>query len=131
MHTGGDLMSFPKKGSKKLERLNIRNFWRSVNKTDTCWLWTGTTSADGYAHLTRDQKKIYGHRYSYELVKGPIPEGMIIHHTCNNKICVNPDHLELTTRELHPGIAPPMGNQNRRGGDAIRFRDFMRRTKNA
>jgi len=84
----------------------IERFWVRVNKTDTCWLWTGTKTPDGYPKLYvgygRDESMyVLAHRYSYEQFVGPIPSGLTIDHVkargCTTKLCVNPDHLEAVT----------------------------------
>ncbi len=81
-------------------------FWVYVNKTDTCWLWTGTINTNGYGQLYRglDETHVYAHRFAYELLVGPIPPGLTIDHVrargCVHRHCVNPDHLEpVTMRE--------------------------------
>lgn len=62
-----------------------------------CWLWTGTvrTSSPGWQYGLFRRRA--AHRYSYELVHGPIPEGMFVCHRCDTPSCVNPDHLFLGT----------------------------------
>jgi len=69
------------------------SFWRHVRKTETCWLWTGTIAGNGYGRLERHGRTCSAHRVAYELVNGPIPEGMILCHTCDVRCCVRPDHL--------------------------------------
>jgi hypothetical protein len=70
-------------------------FWRFVSKSDGCWLWTGTVVARYGQFRTGGQgsKKVRAHRYSYVLAKGHIPDGVLICHTCDVPLCVNPDHL--------------------------------------
>lgn len=85
-------------------------FLRQVLKTDSCWTWTGPKNNDGYGSLwvTKRNKYLKAHRYSYEYFKGPIPEGLTLDHLCRNRGCVNPDHLEpATDREnILRGTAP-------------------------
>ena len=72
-----------------------KRFWRQVNKSETCWNWTGSLGTRGYGALLVDGATLLAHRYSYTLHVGPIPEGMIVRHSCDNPRCVNPDHLLL------------------------------------
>lgn len=75
---------------KDLQKL----FWNNVNKTDSCWLWTGPKS-NGYGSISVNNRSIRAYRISYELHKGEIPKGGLICHKCNVRLCVNPDHLYL------------------------------------
>ena len=54
-----------------------------------CWVWRGYVGAHGYGHTGTD----LAHRYFYKKYVAPIPEGLVLHHACNLKTCVNPDHL--------------------------------------
>lgn len=74
-------------------------FWSNVRPTGFCWEWTGRThKAYGYGQFTRAPGKTGGaHRFAYEVLVGPIPEGMQLDHLCRNTACVNPDHLEPVT----------------------------------
>ncbi len=85
-------------------------FWDKVNKNGpipdyepslgACWLWLGAKVHNGYGQLKRSGKMVRAHRYAYELLIGPIPDGLQLDHLCRIPNCVNPDHLEtVTSRE--------------------------------
>ena len=73
----------------------IERFLIKIQKTDTCWIWTGTKNPKGYGKFD----KTYAHRFSYEHYKRPIPKHWQIDHLCKVTSCVNPDHLEAVTLE--------------------------------
>lgn len=66
-----------------------------------CWLWTGADNTIGYGKMRHPEtgKCDYVHRYAYEVIVGVIPEDLEIDHICNIRSCVNPDHMELVTRQ--------------------------------
>lgn len=65
-----------------------------------CWEWTDAPDRDGYGGIWVNRKNLRAHRAVYELLVGPIPDGLVIDHLCRNPICVNPIHMEpVTNRE--------------------------------
>ena len=79
-----------------MEEARIR-FFKKVNKTDTCWLWTACKDKAGYGWFGINHKNIRTHRFSWLLAGNIIPEGHVVRHKCRSKNCVNPDHLETGT----------------------------------
>lgn len=75
-----------------------KRFWDKVRKTETCWLWTARLHHNGYGRISKDGEMQQAHRVAYELLVGPIPEGLDLDHLCRNRACVNPAHLEPVTR---------------------------------
>lgn len=74
-------------------------FWSKVDKTSGCWLWTGAVTGSGYGSGSAGGKAVLAHRWAYELMVGPIPEGLEIDHLCRVTLCVNPAHLEPVTHD--------------------------------
>jgi hypothetical protein len=74
----------------------MRDIWSRVNKSGTCWHYTGAT-ARGYGWVYNPGGTRLAHRIAYEDKKGAIPVGFHIDHLCFVRDCVNPDHLEAVT----------------------------------
>lgn len=74
-----------------------KRFFDKVNKTETCWIWTGAINPSGHAVIKIEGLNRGAHRVSYAIHKGEIPEDLMILHSCHNASCVNPEHLRPGT----------------------------------
>ena len=91
-------------------------FWAKVEKTETCWLWTGARTGPGrdYGHFRvgrkadLTQRMIRAHVWAFESVNGAVPEGLELDHLCRNRRCVRPEHLEAVTHRENclRGVSP-------------------------
>lgn len=93
------------------------DFWRRVDQSGDCWVWTGTSLDAGYGRIGWRGEKVIASRLAYELTVGPIPDGMWVLHRCDNPPCVNPEHLFLGTRQDNIDDMVAKGRQ-RSGGHA-------------
>jgi len=66
-----------------------------------CWEWTGSTGAGGYGRVLLRGSWWQAHRMVYELLIGPVPVDLILHHRCRNKRCCNPAHLKPVTQSVN------------------------------
>jgi HNH endonuclease len=96
----------------------IERFWTKVDRhgPNDCWPWRAKTTANGYGLFWADDRFVMAHRFVYELLIGPIPDGLQLDHLCRTRSCVNPSHLEpVTSREnTIRGDSPTLTSERRR-----------------
>ena len=108
--------------------VNLTKFWGHVQKTERCWIWTGRTTGGtstkyglfyvGVQSIRGAAGRLEGvHRISYELASGPIPSGLQVRHSCNQGMCVRPDHLLVGTALENAADKVAAGNQTK--GEAV------------
>lgn len=93
-------------------------FWAKVDKTETCWLWTGSQRGNGYGQVNdRALPSRLPHRVAYIWAHGPVPDGMVLDHKCRAPLCVNPDHLHPVTQQQNTEnrVASPVSKTGVRG----------------
>ena len=90
-------------------------FWAKVEKTETCWLWQGALGRGGYGNFSATKRStINAHRFAYESLIGPIPEGLVLDHLCRVRRCVNPQHLRVVSPRINVLAGVALSAQNAR-----------------
>jgi hypothetical protein len=126
------LWQTPEGKSMRKAATNSERFWRNVQTSDDCWLWKGIMSKSGYGqfpvrppHGGRRYKLAKAHRFAYELLIGPIPQGLVLDHfECDNPRCVNPAHLRPSTDKENILRGKGPGALNSRKSHCIRGHAF-------
>lgn len=92
-------------------------FWAlvSVSDPEECWPWLGTRVGVGYGRVQVDRVRTVAHRVAYELAVGPIPEGLLVLHRCDNPPCCNPKHLFVGTSSDNAQDALAKGRRPQNG----------------
>lgn len=76
----------------------VQRFYDRTQMSQDCWQWTGHVMNAGYGSFATSKGTTLSHRWSYEHFIDEIPPKVTVDHLCRNKLCVNPDHMELVTR---------------------------------
>lgn len=108
-------------GSLEVKRLRPRTIVEPVGvlefhgwvETETgCWEWQGRRNTQGYGKTRYRNRDVSVHRLAYETWVGPIPDGHVVRHKCDNPPCMNPEHLETGT------VSDNNNDRDRRGRNA-------------
>jgi hypothetical protein len=95
---------------RRLEPKDESRLWSKMDKEAPggCWQWLGCLKNGGYGAFSLHYKTYGAHRFVYEFLVGPIPDGLQLDHLCRNRGCVNPAHLEPVTQQdnMLRGAAP-------------------------
>jgi hypothetical protein len=103
-----------------------------VNPITGCWRWIGASRGVGYGAVKVGGRVIDAHRYSWAVFNGAIPSGVQVLHKCDNRACVNPEHLELGTAAknhadaIARGSIDPKANARRRRVSPARLERITR-----
>ena len=110
------------------ENYHYKDFEESF-KLNTLWvgdclIWTGAVSGDNYGAVSAKGEFIYAHRYAWERVNGPIPEGMLVdHYVCYKHNCVNIEHLRLATHAENLQNRKGYASNNTTGHRNVTYKD--------
>jgi len=131
-------MSEPRKPS--LDALPYPFRRRLAVLSNGCWEWVGVISDQGYGRYWGGNKYVKAHTFSWKFFYGPIASGLELDHTCRNRSCVNPDHLEAVTHRVNVlrGHSPTALNARRKkcvnghplsGSNLNRYKEVHRHCK--
>jgi hypothetical protein len=95
----------PNSVKRRVGRTETERFWEYVEKTSSCWLWTGAKS-HGYGNFyvsngDGTSRQVQAHRWAYEHSIGPVPRGLVLDHLCRVRHCVRPQHLQPVRQQVN------------------------------
>jgi len=73
----------------------------TVKSVKGCHIWQGQPNEKGYGRSTVNGVRMYVHRIVYERTRGVVDFGKMLHHKCGNRLCVNPEHIEVVSHLEH------------------------------
>jgi hypothetical protein len=105
-----------------------QRFLNKVEKTETCWNWTSRLfDRSGYGQFNIKSAPVLAHRHAYTTWKGEIPTGLLVRHTCDNRKCVNPEHLIVGTHQDNSNDAVERNRQAK--GEALAQAQYQNRPR--
>lgn len=75
----------------------FKTYLEQIKDGDNCWVQKRSLTSQGYGSITFCKRHYLTHRVAYSLLKGNLEKGKVVDHMCENRKCVNPAHLQLTT----------------------------------
>lgn len=105
--------------SESISQRRLVAFWNEVRHDETsgCWLWQGRKNRNGYGRFSVQGRRHMAHKLAFELVMGkPVPGGCVLDHTCRNRNCVNPRHLDPVRSRTNTlrGVGPTACNARKK-----------------
>lgn len=106
-----------------------QRFWNKVDKSGECWEWTGSlTKHGGYGSIYHEGKVRRAHRVSLQMATGePIPQDLEVDHTCHNRKCVNPNHLQAVPKNLNQENRAGLTKRNTSGYRGVQWHKARRK----
>lgn len=95
--------------------MDEKDFWEQVEKGKDCWKWTGTANVKGYGVVNMGNGLEYAHRYAYFAFVGAIRTGERLYNTCQNRLCVRPEHWSTERPIPYKGMQYKAKKKGRKG----------------